>query len=71
MDEPAPPRPARGAALKEALSEDLEVYAKADLEARILALEGEIQRTRGALAQKDKGRAAAEAFFRLNSGGTA
>jgi uncharacterized small protein (DUF1192 family) len=68
-DEPAPPRPARGAALKEVQSEDLEIYAKSDLEARIQDLQAEIARTRAALVKKDSGRLAAEAMFRMSSGG--
>ncbi len=63
MDEPAEPRRARGQALAEALKEDLDLFAREDLEERIALLEAEIARVRGALSGKLSGRAAAEALF--------
>ncbi len=63
LDEPAPPRRARGAHLAEALREDLEPFAREDLEERIALLEGEIARVRAALVRKAGGRAAADALF--------
>ena len=63
LEEPAEPRISRGAAMKTVLTEDLSGYPAAELEARIAALEGEIERTRGALAAKRQGRSAADALF--------
>lgn len=65
LDEPAGPRSARGEALREALREDLEVYAVVDLEERIADLEAEIGRTKAQLERKRAGRSAADAFFKL------
>ncbi len=62
-EEPVEPRLSRGAALEEAASEDLSGYAASDLEARIARLEGEVERTRAALASKRQGKAAADALF--------
>jgi uncharacterized small protein (DUF1192 family) len=63
LDEPAEPRPARGAALGQLAAEDLSAYPASDLEDRIAQLQGEIERTRGALAAKREGRSAADALF--------
>lgn len=63
IEEPVEPRRSRGAALEEAASEDLSGYAASDLEARIARLEGEVERTRSALAAKRQGLAAADALF--------
>ena len=63
MDEPAPPRPARGAELAAALREDLDHYSAGDLRERIAGLEGEIERVRGILSRKSSDRANAEALF--------
>lgn len=65
LEDPAEPRTARGQALKEALREDLEVYAVADLEERIAELEREIARTSAQLEKKRAGRSEADAFFNL------
>ena len=65
LDEPAEPRHARGQALREALREDLEIYAVADLEERITELEREIARVRAQLEKKRAGRSAADAMFKL------
>lgn len=65
LDEPAEPRRARGAALVEALREDLDPFAREDLEERIALLEAEAARVRLALDRKASGRAAADAFFSL------
>jgi uncharacterized small protein (DUF1192 family) len=65
LDEPAEPRAARGQALREALREDLEVYAVADLEERIVELEREIARVKAQLEKKLAGRSAADALFKL------
>ncbi len=62
-DEPVEPRRARGAALALALREDLDPFAREDLEERIAELEAEIARCRAALAKKASGRAAADALF--------
>ena len=63
LEEPAEPRLSRGAALRTVLTEDLSGYPADELDARIAALEGEIERTRGALARKRDGRSAADALF--------
>ena len=58
-----PVRPARGVTLIELSREDLELYARSDLEERIEALEAEIARTRAQIDKKHAGRAAADALF--------
>ena len=63
LDDPVEPRRARGALLAEALREDLEPFAREDLEERIALLEGEVARVRSALDRKASGRAAADALF--------
>ena len=65
LEEPAEPRHARGQALREALREDLEVYAVADLEERLAELEREITRVKAQLEKKRAGRSAADALFKL------
>ncbi len=63
MEEPAAPRTSRGAALIEAMREDLDLYAVGDLETRIEQLQSEIARTRSVLDRKRSGREAADALF--------
>ena len=63
MEEPALPRPKRGAALIEAGREDLDPYALEELEARITQLELEIDRTRRAMDRKLAGRSVADSLF--------
>ena len=63
MDEPADVRLARGQRLNEALREDLELYAVAELEDRIDALRAEIARVEAQIDRKRAGRAAADALF--------
>ena len=63
LEEPVEPRRARGAALAEALREDLDPFAREDLEERIALLQQEIDRVQGALGKKASGRAAADALF--------
>ena len=63
MEEPAPPRTARGALLIELAREDLDLYAVEDLKERIAKLEAEIGRVQAALDRKQAGRAAADALF--------
>jgi uncharacterized small protein (DUF1192 family) len=65
IDEPVAPKLARGAALIEAMQEDLDVYAVGDLEERIERLQDEIGRTRAALDRKKNGRAAADSLFSI------
>lgn len=65
IEEPAEPRRARGAQLTEALREDLNPFAVADLDERIELLELEIVRVRAALDKKSSGRAAADALFSI------
>ena len=64
MEEPAEARRGRGAAVIEALREDLEQYAVSDLEERVEALEAEIARCRAQIEEKKSSRAAADAFFK-------
>ena len=65
MEEPAPPRPARGAHLDAAGREDLDGYGVEELRSRIGQLEAEVERTRAALNRKQSGRQAADALFSL------
>ncbi|MDB5447930.1 MAG: hypothetical protein JWQ97_3247 [Phenylobacterium sp.] len=63
MDEPADVRLGRGQRLIEALREDLELYAVAELEERIELLQSEIARVQAQIDRKQAGRAAADALF--------
>jgi uncharacterized small protein (DUF1192 family) len=63
MDEPADVRFGRGQRLNEALKEDLELYAVAELEERIDMLRSEIARVQAQIDRKRAGRAAADALF--------
>ena len=58
-----PVRRPRGWAVAELSKEDLELFAFADLEERIEALEAEIARVRRQIERKRAGRAAADALF--------
>ena len=63
MEEPAPPRLARGALLDAVVREDLDGYGVEELQVRIERLGAEAERTRAALARKQSGRNAADALF--------
>jgi uncharacterized small protein (DUF1192 family) len=63
MDEPADVRLGRGQRLNEALKEDLELYAVAELEERVDVLRAEIARVEAQIDRKRAGRAAADALF--------
>ena len=63
MDEPTDVRLGRGQRLNEALKEDLELYAVAELEDRIDVLRSEIARVQAQIDRKRAGRAAADALF--------
>ncbi|CAN7529357.1 DUF1192 domain-containing protein [Phenylobacterium sp. LjRoot225] len=63
MDEPTDIRLARGQRLTDALREDLELYAVAELEDRIDLLRSEIARVEAQIDRKRAGRAAADALF--------
>ncbi len=63
IEDPAPPRRARGQALIDVTREDLEPYAVEELAHRIALLEAEIGRTRDQMDRKRSGRAAADALF--------
>jgi uncharacterized small protein (DUF1192 family) len=63
MDDPADVRVGRGQRLSEALKEDLELYAVAELEERISLLRAEIARVEAQIDRKRAGRAAADALF--------
>jgi uncharacterized small protein (DUF1192 family) len=64
LEEPAPPRRARGQALVDAAREDLDLYAVEELQERIEQLQAEIARTQGQMDRKQAGRAAADALFK-------
>jgi uncharacterized small protein (DUF1192 family) len=68
MDEPAEPRRGRGAALSEALKEDLEVFGVEELAERIELLEAEVARVRAQMDRKKAGRSAADALFAPRGG---
>ncbi len=63
MEEAVEPRRGRGAALSEALREDLEVFGVEELAERIELLEAEIARTRTQMDKKRASRSAADALF--------
>ena len=63
MDEPERPKSGRGHALSEAICEDLELFAVADLSERIEILRAEILRAEAEIKRKQAGRSAAEALF--------
>jgi uncharacterized small protein (DUF1192 family) len=65
-DEIAEPRRLRGALLTDLEREDLELYAREELEERIERLRGEIARAERQLERKGKGISAAEALFNFN-----
>lgn len=65
-DEIAEPRRLRGALLKDLEREDLELYAREELEERIERLRGEIARAERQLERKGAGITAAEALFNFN-----
>jgi uncharacterized small protein (DUF1192 family) len=64
LEDPAPPRRARGAALAELSREDLDLYAVEELRERIDMLQAEAVRTQAQLERKQAGRAAADALFK-------
>ena len=57
-------RRGRGAALDQALREDLDLFSIGDLEERIGLLEAEIGRCRAQIGRKMAGRQAADSLFR-------
>lgn len=63
MEEPADVRVGRGQRLLEAVREDLDLFAVAELEERIEVLQSEIARVRAQIDRKRAGRAAADAIF--------
>lgn len=63
MDEPETVRVGRGQRLAEAVKEDLDLFAVADLEERIEILQAEIARCEAQIGRKRAGRAAADALF--------
>ena len=64
LDEPVPPRRARGQALIDVSREDLDLYAVEELRERIELLQAEAERTKAQLERKQAGRAAADALFK-------
>jgi uncharacterized small protein (DUF1192 family) len=63
MEEASDIRLSRGQRLTDALREDLELYAVAELEDRIDQLRSEIARVQAQIDRKRAGRAAADALF--------
>lgn len=63
MEEPADVRIGRGQRLVEAVREDLDLYAVAELEERLEILRAEIARVEAQIQKKLSGRAAADALF--------
>jgi len=61
------PRPQRGAMLAALGREDLDLYSSEELNERIEALNGEIERVRAAIAGKTAKKSAAEALFNFGS----
>ncbi|GGO93565.1 DUF1192 domain-containing protein [Stakelama pacifica] len=61
-DDSFPPR--RGDLVADLRRQDLAPLSVAELEARIAALEGEIERTRSHMEQSERHRASAEALFK-------
>ena len=57
------PRPQRGAAVAALGREDLDLYSVEELQERIDALQGEIDRARGAIDGKQAKKSAADALF--------
>ena len=64
LEDPAPPRRARGQALVDVTREDLDLYAVEELQERIEMLQAEAARTQAQLERKRAGRAAADALFK-------
>jgi len=64
LDDPAPPRRARGQALIDVTREELDLYAVEELQERIEMLQAEAARTQAQLERKQAGRAAADALFK-------
>jgi uncharacterized small protein (DUF1192 family) len=64
VEDPAPPRLARGQALIDVTREDLDPYAVEELSERIELLRAEAVRTEAQLQRKQAGRAAADALFK-------
>lgn len=65
-DEITEPRRLRGALLTDLEREDLELYAREELEERIERLRGEIARAERQLERKGKSMSAADALFNFN-----
>ena len=68
MDEVVEPRKVCGWVLGELAREDLELYGREELEARIEALQAEIARAEAQLNRKRSGIAAADALFSFKNG---
>jgi uncharacterized small protein (DUF1192 family) len=64
LEDPAPPRRARGEALTDVTREDLDLYGVDELQERIDQLQAEAARTRAQLERKQAGRTAADALFK-------
>lgn len=67
FDDLTEPRPQRGASVLALGREDLDLFSVQELDERILALEAEIARVRGALTAKKSKKDAADALFNFRS----
>ena len=63
MSDDLEPRPQRGASVSALGREDLDLYSVEELQERIDALQGEIDRARGAIDGKQAKKSAADALF--------
>ncbi|CAN5157367.1 hypothetical protein BH10PSE1_BH10PSE1_02900 [soil metagenome] len=61
------PRPVRGATLSALGREDLDLYSVQELEERIEALNGEIDRAKAAITAKQAKKSAADALFNFGA----
>ena len=63
MEDAAEPRRGRGAALEQALREDLDLFGLDELAERVEQLQAEVARTQAQVERKKASRSAAVAFF--------
>ena len=63
MEDAAEPRRGRGAALEQALREDLDLFGLDELAERVEQLQAEVARTQAQVERKKASRSAADAFF--------
>ena len=63
MEDAAEPRRGRGAALEQALREDLDLFGLDELAERVEQLQAEVARTQAQVERKKASRSAADALF--------